>query len=249
MKNKETLAKNKKQYYEKNRVNILKAKKKYHQENKVRILEYQKQYREENRKKNIEYQKQYRDKNKVELAGKRKIYKQQNKISIKLWYQVNKVKIAEKRKIYDQKNKSKIKQYYQDNKEKFCEQGKQYRQENKEKIWKRNKTRLQTNSDYALKMRLRRRLLHAFKLYSTTGKTKPADEYGIDYAKILKHLEPFPANRNLYHIDHIKPLKLFDFDDPEQIKEAFAPENHQWLLAEDNLSKGAKWEQPIIIKS
>jgi len=25
---------------------------------------------------------------------------------------------------------------------------------------------------------------------------------------------------------HIKPLSLFDFDDLEQVKQAFAPENH-----------------------
>lgn len=29
--------------------------------------------------------------------------------------------------------------------------------------------------------------------------------------------------------------------DPNQVKQAFAPENHQWLLAEENLKKGGKY--------
>lgn len=40
-----------------------------------------------------------------------------------------------------------------------------------------------------------------------------------------------------YHLDHIKPLAAFNLSDPEQVRAAFAPENHQWLLATDNLHK------------
>jgi hypothetical protein len=58
---------------------------------------------------------------------------------------------------------------------------------------------------------------------------------------IIKHLTPFPKDRENYHIDHIKPLCSFDFNDPEQIKEAFAPENHQWLTIEENLKKGGRF--------
>jgi hypothetical protein len=43
-----------------------------------------------------------------------------------------------------------------------------------------------------------------------------------------------------YHIDHIKPLCSFDLTIKEQFLKAFAVENHRWLLAEDNLKKGAK---------
>lgn len=28
----------------------------------------------------------------------------------------------------------------------------------------------------------------------------------------------------------------------EEIKKAFSPDNHQWLLASENLSKGSKWD-------
>lgn len=53
-------------------------------------------------------------------------------------------------------------------------------------------------------------------------------------------------------IVHIKPLSSFKFINKDgttnfkEIKKAFKPENHQWLLAKENLSKnkygGKKWQ-------
>jgi len=69
----------------------------------------------------------------------------------------------------------------------------------------------------------------------------------VDYEKIIEHLKPFPNNINKYHVDHIKPLCSFSFVGEEgsinleEIQQAFAPENHQWLLAQDNLRKGGNY--------
>lgn len=41
----------------------------------------------------------------------------------------------------------------------------------------------------------------------------------------------------------VRPLCSFDFDDSEQVKKAFVPENHQWLTIEENLKKGSKYEE------
>jgi len=97
-------------------------------------------------------------------------------------------------------------------------------------------------ADPALKVirRLRVRLRHAFRSYSEHGKVKKSDEYGIDYRAICEHLGSCPGKWGDWHIDHIVPLSFFDFDDPEQIKKAFAPENHRWVTAAENLKKGAK---------
>ena len=64
-------------------------------------------------------------------------------------------------------------------------------------------------------------------------------KYGIDYKAIIEHLKPFPKDISIYHIDHIKPLCSFDLTSPKEVKKAFAPENHQWLLARDNLMKSS----------
>jgi hypothetical protein len=70
------------------------------------------------------------------------------------------------------------------------------------------------------------------------GKTATSSEYGIDYDAISAHLGPCPGSRGEWHIDHIKPIRSFDLRDPDQVRLAFAPGNHQWLPAFDNLKKG-----------
>lgn len=45
-----------------------------------------------------------------------------------------------------------------------------------------------------------------------------------------------------WHVDHVKPLSLFDLDDKKQYLEAFHYTNLQPLWAHDNLSKGNKYE-------
>ena len=104
-----------------------------------------------------------------------------------------------------------------------------------------NKWKRENNPSFDIERRIRDRLASALKAYSRNGKVKTADEYGVNYKAIIEHLGPCPGNRKDYHIDHIKPLCLFDFNDLEQIKLAFAPENHQWLTKEENLRKGDKY--------
>lgn len=103
--------------------------------------------------------------------------------------------------------------------------------------------RYETDELFRLKEILKNELLHAFKTYSFCGKQKHAKQYGIDYGAILEHLGSCPGKRQSYHIDHVFPLSAFDFDDVRQVKAAFAPENHQWLLAKENLSKQDKYDE------
>ena len=56
-------------------------------------------------------------------------------------------------------------------------------------------------------------------------------------AKYLISILPNDFYSKDYHIDHIIPLCAFDLTKKEQLEEAFSPENHQWLLAIDNLRK------------
>ena len=74
----------------------------------------------------------------------------------------------------------------------------------------------------------------------------------MDYRAIIESLKPFPKNLSEYHIDHIRPLCSFNFikkdgsTNLEEIKKAFAPENHQWLTAEENIEKGSKLPEENI---
>lgn len=93
-----------------------------------------------------------------------------------------------------------------------------------------------------IRIRLRNRLTRAFRAYSEKGKCASSDEYGVDYQAIIDYLGDPPDSSGRWHIDHIRPLAWFDFDNPEDIRNAFAPENHQWLDAFENRSKGARYE-------
>lgn len=110
------------------------------------------------------------------------------------------------------------------------------------------KERFATDDRYRAKVLIRNRIVESLNKYSRCGKTRKADEYGINYEEIIKYLGSCPGNREEYHIDHIIPISAFDLNDAEQVKKAFAPENHRWLLSVDNLSKGNKYEKEQLIK-
>lgn len=188
-----------------------------------------------------QYYKQYYQDNKKHIGEIGKQYRKDNKDKVKQYSEDNKKQIKERSKQYHKDNRDKtikqMKQYNDDNKENRI----QYYQDNKKELNLKEKIRIKNDPIFAIKKRLRGRLQNAFKAYSKNGKVKSSREYGIDYNAIMEHLKPFPKSRELYHIDHIKPLCSFNFEDKEEIKKAFSPDNHQWLLAEDNLSKGGRY--------
>ena len=133
--------------------------------------------------------------------------------------------------------------YYYKNRDKIREMKKKYNQKPKAKIKKnlRHRNRYSQDENYNIICKLRGRLNKVLKKYTKTGKIMFASKYGINYKSIIEYLKPFPEDLSKYHIDHIKPLCSFNLENPEEIKIAFAPENHQWLLAEENMSKGGKY--------
>ena len=66
-------------------------------------------------------------------------------------------------------------------------------------------------------------------------------KYGINYKAIIEHLKPFPKDIENYEVDHVVPLSWFDFNNLEEIKWAWAPENHQWLTIEENRNKSDRF--------
>ncbi len=155
------------------------------------------------------------------------------------------------RKEHPKKVKVINKKYYEKNKDnpEFKEKrkviNKKYRKEHKEEIkanykqWQ--KKILKENPTFKLERNLRCRIKKALRLYTQTGKIMSSRKYGINYKKIIEHLKPFPKDIENYEVDHIIPLSWFDFNNPKEIKWAFAPENHQWLLKEENMSKGNRF--------
>jgi len=159
-------------------------------------------------------------------------------------YNKNKEIVSNKKKNYYINNKEKIdnrhKKWMKNNKDKWNEYRIDYYNKNKEKIiaygYKWEKNMKIKSVEFRIMKSLRYRLKGAFR-NSKLGKKMKSDEYGINYGEIIEHLKPFPKDRNLYHIDHIKPLCSFDLTNPEEVKKAMSPDNFRWLLAKDNLAK------------
>ena len=88
--------------------------------------------------------------------------------------------------------------------------------------------------------RLRALLHSALKRFSKTGKIMSSKKYGLDYKAIIEKLKPIPEDLENWHIDHICPTSKYDFENPEDVRRCFHPDNLQWLLAKDNLTKSNK---------
>jgi hypothetical protein len=143
--------------------------------------------------------------------------------------------------------KGKRDQYREANREKYIKACKDYYYTHKERCRRiqaiYNKTRLREDKYYRLTKTLRKRIWDALNRYKSGGKRKSNILYGINIntiaKKLLKEL-PTDFEFGKYHVDHIIPIACFDLNDPRQLKECFKPENHQWLLAQDNLNKSDK---------
>ena len=164
-------------------------------------------------------------------ARARKYYAE-NKDKVTAYREKNKEKIKAKQKIRNRR-------FYLKNRESSLAHSKEYRKNFKGRRNELYKIRIKTDSSFLIQKRLRNRLRKAVISFSNNGNCKTADEYGINYQAIMEQLGPCPGNRKDFHIDHIVPLCRFDFNNIEQVKQAFAPENHQWLTAEENLQKNA----------
>jgi hypothetical protein len=153
------------------------------------------------------------------------------------YYEANREKVAARKAAYQVKNREKRSVYYA-----------AYNAANRKKITAYNteysRVRRKTDPAYALTLRLRCRLLAVL-----GGKWKSASTLkllGCTIDELKNHLaSKFPEgmsfeNRNLWHVDHIRPCASFDLTDPEQQRVCFHWTNLQPLWASDNLRKGAK---------
>lgn len=104
-----------------------------------------------------------------------------------------------------------------------------------------NYKRLNDNN-YYIREKIRKRFRAVLNIYTKEGKIQESRKYGIDYLGIINHIGKCPGKFKDYHIDHIFPLIAFNLNDANQLKAAFAPENHQWLLAIENIKKKDRYD-------
>jgi len=128
---------------------------------------------------------------------------------------------------------------------------KKYYQENKIKIHNRRKNRLKNSINLKLACNLRSRLYLALKNNYKTGSA--IRDLGCSIEGLKRHLESqFTEGmswdnygRKGWHIDHIKPLSIFNLEDCGEFKKACHYTNLQPLWAKDNLKKGSKFHTTL----
>ena len=109
------------------------------------------------------------------------------------------------------------------------------------------KKRYASDIDFKLRTVLRARLNLAVKGNYKDGSS--VEDLGCTIEELKKYLESkfLPGmswdnwSQDGWHIDHIKPLSLFDLSDSAQLKEACHFSNLQPLWSKDNLQKGDRY--------
>lgn len=121
-----------------------------------------------------------------------------------------------------------------------------WRNENREQFKKLNRERVKRKRAEDLNFKIRHNMRCRIneltkKLMRKEVRQLYKKEINIhNIAKALIINLPKDYNKKKYHIDHIIPLCSFDLTKEEDMRKAFAVDNHRWLLAEDNLKKGKK---------
>ena len=202
----------------------------------------------------------------------RKLNKRDTYKTNKDWRERNREVLKKKRDNYRRKNKKMLAKQQKDlrerNKEMLAKQQKDWRKRNKEDIKRKNKEWYNKNGpayyrgyyrkrkgdiNFKISGNLRSRIYSVIR-----GGFKPGSavkDLGCTVEFLKQHLEQKFYddlgdgremnwdNYGRWHIDHIKPLSLFDLSDREQFLEACHYTNLQPLWAKDNLSKGAKYNE------
>lgn len=180
------------------------------------------------------------------------------------YYLKNKERILANNEKYRLANKDKFKKYQKDYESRYPERVRDSRlkwvlnNKDKHKLWainNRDKSRLikknwkLRNPRVKLENTLRTRILQALKHQGLKKNKRTIELVGCPIEELKKHLEKnFQKgmtweNRGYWgwHIDHIKPVSLFDLRDIEQQKKAFHYTNLQPLWMKDNFSKKNKY--------
>lgn len=218
--------------------------KKSRQRNKDKIKRYMDKYRKEKAEQIKKKGKEWRDKNKEKLKRQGKEYKLKHPEKVKKWKETEKKSGYHKK--YNKKPEVKLRKlkWAKDN-HSYEKYYLKHRKEHLQKNYKYIREKTKTDKEFAIKRRLRGLLRTALKVYTREGKIYNSKNYGVDYKAIIEYLKPnipkdFLDSNKKYHIHHIKQLCTFKFINPdgttnlEEVKKAFAPENHKIVTEEEH---------------
>lgn len=145
----------------------------------------------------------------------------------------------------------KRKVYYGKNREKILPVVRRYAKANGPKIYRRACVRHAFVPEDAAVYHMRSILRVAFKWKNPKENCAAASYLGCSVTEAKNYIaSKFESGMSWdnwglhgWHVDHIRPVSSFDFDDPAWAYEVSHYTNLQPLWAEDNMAKGSKWEE------
>ena len=212
--------------------------KEYYHKNKEQIRAWSKAHIEANQERYNASSRDYYHKNKEKCSLACKEYAKKHKKELKQKraerYKKNKAELAKR-----------VSDRYFANHEENKRKAKEKREANKKLRNAKQKERYESDIQYKLINCIRARIYHAIKSTETFRRSNIKQLIGCSYsvlkAHIEKQFEPGMSwnNHSLHgwHIDHIKPVNIFDLTDPEQQKLCFHYTNLRPLWATKNLSR------------
>lgn len=167
--------------------------------------------------------------------------------------------IAERRlanKLYKRKARAAGKkdslEWYHNNKEKAKKIRKIWASQNREHINKNVRDRAARDLNFRLRQCLSARICQSLRFHTGRRKTiKTTELLGCTRNEFRTHIESQFRDGMTWgnygklgwHIDHIRPCASFDLTDPEQQRLCYHYTNLQPLWAEENHSKGGRWQE------
>jgi len=185
------------------------------------------------------YIKNYKESHKKYLE----LNKERIKISKHKWYLKNRKKEIKRVIEYNREHKEELKEYKKQYQKQYI---KLHKIELLEYHKKYGKNRRKIDINFKIACNLRRRINHILKDNFKSESTLKL--LGCSIEKFKRHLvKKFTkdmsfSNYGKWHIDHIKPCASFDLSKPSEQCKCFNYKNLQPLWAQDNLSKGDKYD-------
>lgn len=219
--------------------------------NKETLKEKRKIYVEKNSDRIKVQSKSWKETNSDKIKKQRLLNRDKiNKQKLETYYR-NREYYLNKRKEWAINNPEKIKEYKENNKD----NRKEYRLKNKDLINAYFRERNNKDSEFKLKNKLRKLFFHSFKLKYTSKNNYFFKYTGLDTEIYINYFENnYPVEfsgittNGKYHIDHIIPCAVYDFNNLEEIKKCWQPENLRLIPAKENLEKNNKLDYTLIEK-
>ena len=226
-------------YRKENHEKLLAGKKKWRENNPEKSRASSKKWYEENREKSLARVIKWRAANPERWHASQKKYRKENH-----------EKLLAGQKKWREAHPDRVKAWYEDNREKVSARMKKWRAENPHYT----RDRKRNDPTYRLHCNLQNGLWRC--LSGKQKKSHTLEYVGMDKPELWEYLESkftdgmTRENYGEWHVDHIRPLCSFDFDQFKEgseeyenmIHEAWRHTNLQPLWAKDNMSKSGKWE-------